>query len=234
MKIGIFGIDNLSAGKANVKDERVDALAKMFNSAKKVYIQADLIIDREKIKEADGIICPALSKDDLILSDMEFVELRLERSSDEAEKKLMSRFKEQLDKVSFLSELEISEEENKFISGYPLLTVKPVYLAQPEEVEDKDKLFPPAYAQFGYISYFTAGDKDAHAWSLKKGANAWEAAGCIHSDIQKGFIRAEVVSYADLISSGSLSQARNNNAIKLENKEYAVQDGDYIVFKCNK
>jgi len=234
MKIGIFGIDSIQAGKANIKDERVDALAKMFNSGKKVYIQADLITDREKIKEADGIICPALNKDDLIISDMEFVDLRLERSSDEAEKKLMARFKDQLDKVKFLSELEISAEENKFIAGYPLLTVKPVYLAAAEEVADRDKLLPPAYAEFGYISYFTAGDKDSHAWSLKKGANAWEAAGCIHSDIQKGFIRAEVVSYADLISAGSLSQARNNNKISLENKEYIVRDGDYIVFKCNK
>ncbi len=234
MKIGIFGIEGVSAGKANIIDRRVDALQQMFNAAKKVYIQADIIIDSGKIFEADGILCAESAKLDLIIHDLEFVEARLARAEEDSEKKLFSRFKEQLDKEGFLSEMALSEEEKKIISGYSLLSVKPVYLAKAEELEEKDKLLFAAYYHLGYISFFTAGDKDSHAWPIRKGANAWEASGAIHSDIQKGFIRAEVVSYQDLISDGGLSRARSNNHIRLEMKEYIVQDGDYLVFRCNK
>jgi len=234
MKIGIIGIDVFSQGKANIIDKRVDTLADMFKSAKKVYIQADVVKDQEKLKEADGILCPENTKLDLILGDLEFVELRIERSADEQEKLLLKRFKELLDKESFLTGIVLSEDEKKLVSGYPLLTIKPVYLVKDAEIEQKDTLLFSAYTYFGYFSFFTAGDKDSHAWSIRKGANAWEAAGCIHSDIQHGFIRAEVVSYQDLINDGSLSRARSNNHLRLENKEYVVVDGDYMVFRFNK
>lgn len=232
MKIGILGIDSINAGKANIIDPRVKVLKQMFNSAKEVYIQADII--QEKLSEADGIICPEDSKLDLVVNDMEFVETRLSRSADEKEKALLNKFKELLDKEKFLSEITLTDEEKALITSYMLLTIKPIYLAKQEELEDKDKLLFNGYYNLGYISYFTAGDKDAHAWAIKKGANAWEASGAIHSDIQKGFIRAEVVSYQDLIADGSLSKARSNNHIRLEMKEYIVQDGDYLVFRCNK
>jgi len=209
-------------------------LQKMFNSAKKVYIQAELIIENEKLKEADGLLSAQDAKADFILSDLEFVENRLERAQDEAEKKLLSRFKEVLDKERFISELTLTEEESRLISGYPLLTVKPIFLATASDLEDRDKLFLSAYTYFGYLSFFTAAEKEAHAWPLKKGSSAWEAAGCIHSDIQKGFIRAEVVDFQDLSNDGSLSQARNHNHLRLENKEYIVQDGDYMLFRFNK
>lgn len=234
MKIGILGIDGIPPGRANIMDDRVKTLKAMFNSPKEVYIQADIVTDAAKIIEADGIISPESAKLDLVVNDMEFVETRLERSADEIEKKLFIRFKELLDQEKFLSELTLNEEEKKLISGYSLLTIKPVYLAKSGELEDKGKLLFSAYYHFGWISYFTAGDKDAHAWSVKKGANAWEASGAIHSDIQKGFIRAEVVSYQDLVNDGSLNKARSANHIRLEMKEYIVQDGDYIVFRCNK
>jgi hypothetical protein len=107
-----------------------------------------------------------------------------------------------------------------------------VYLAKPADLEDKDALLFAAYTHFGYGSFFTAGEKDAHAWSFKKGATAWEAAGAIHSDIQKGFIRAEVISYKDLIAAGSLSKAKAHQ--RLEMKDYIVQDGDYMVIRTNK
>lgn len=234
MKIGVFDIPGFSSGKINLIDPRLETLKQMFNSAKKVYIQVDVLCDKEKLTEADGLIVLENNKLDLIVNDLEFVENRLARSNDDSEKKLFVRFKDQLDKENFLSESALSADEKKIISGYPLFTIKPVYLAKPEEAEDKEKLFFTAYYYFEYRSFFTAGEKDAHAWSIKKGANAYEASGCIHSDIQKGFIRAEVVSYNDLVSDGSLSKARANNHIRLEMKEYSVQDGDYIVFRCNK
>ena len=234
MKIGIFGIDIFSEGKANLMDERIKTLEQMFKSAKRVYSQVDILKAEDKIKEADGLIALESAKLVLIMTDLEFIELRLERSADENEKKILAHFKEQLDKERLLNELSLTEEEKKAISGYPFLTVKPIYFAKEAELEDKDKLLLSAYDSLGYAQFFTAGEKDSHSWSIKKGANAWEAAGCIHSDIQKGFIRAEVVNLKDLIADGGLNQARNNNHIRLENKEYIVQDGDYITFRVNK
>ncbi len=234
MKIGIVGTEVFAQGKANLADERIKTLKAMFNSAKEVYIQVDIILDQEKLVEADGIIVPEDAKLDLIVHDLEFVETRLSRSADSAEKELLGKFKEQLDKECLLCNLEISEAEKGLIAGYSLWTIRPVYLAKEEELQDKNKLLFDAYTRFDYISFFTAGDKDSHAWSIKKGTTAWEAAGAIHSDIQKGFIRAEVAGYQDLVTDGSLSKARSNNHLRLEMKEYVVQDGDYLVIRTNK
>jgi hypothetical protein len=234
MKIGIIGIEGLSSGKANLIDGRIDALQKMFGSAKKVYIQVELLTENEKLKEGDGLLGTQSARLDFILNDLEFVENRLERAQDDSEKKLLSCFKDTLDKERFLSELTLTEEENRLISGYPLLSVKPIFLASARDLEDKDRLLMLAHNYFGYLSFFTASEKEARAWSIKKGSPALEAAGCIHSDIQKGFIRAEVVSFQDLINDGGLSGARNNNHLRLENKEYIVQDGDYMLFRFNK
>jgi len=234
MKIGILNIEGLPRGKINLIDKRIDVFQKMFDSPKKVYIQVELLSEDEKLKEADGLLGAESAKLDLIVNDLEFVETRLERTQDDNEKKLLSRFKDTLDKEKFLSELTLTDEENKIISGYPLLTMKPIFLASSQDLEDKDKLLISAYNYFGYISFFTATEKEVHAWSIKKGTPALEAAGCIHSDIQKSFIRAEVVSFQVLVNDGSLSQARNNNHLRLENKNYIIQDGDYILFRFNK
>jgi hypothetical protein len=234
LKIGIFGIEGFSTGKGNVVDERIDTLKDMFKSAKKVFIQADIITESEKLKEADGIVCPEKGKFDLIVGDLEFVETRLERTEDPVEKELFNRFKPMLEKEELLAGVALNEAEKKIIQGYPLLTMKPLFLVKSEDLENKEKILFSSYYGFGYISFFTAGEKDSRAWSVKKGATAWEAAGCIHSDIQKGFIRAEVMSYADLMSAGDYNQARANNHLRLENKEYIVQDGDLVNFRFSK
>lgn len=234
MKIGIVGVNSLTQGKANLPDPRVRQLKAMFNSAKEVYIQVDIVSDEGKLFECDGIICPADKKLDLVVADMEFVETRLSRNPPDAERAVLARFKEQLDREGLVCDVALTPAERELVSGYSLLSMRPVYLAQAADLENKDRLLSEAYAHFGFISFFTAGDKDSHAWSLKKGSTAWDAAGAIHTDIQKGFIRAEVVSFKDLIAEGSLSKAKSNNRLRLEMKDYVVQDGDYLVIRTNK
>jgi hypothetical protein len=85
-----------------------------------------------------------------------------------------------------------------------------------------------SYNLLGQQSFFTAGDDECRAWTVRRGATAPEAAGEIHSDLQKGFIRAEVVSYDDLMALGGLSEARGKGKLRLEGKEYIVQDGDVL------
>jgi GTP-binding protein YchF len=90
-----------------------------------------------------------------------------------------------------------------------------------------------SYDLLGLQSFFTAGEKEVHAWTVNRGATAPEAAGVIHSDMEKGFIRAEVVSYDDLITLGGFAEARNQGKLRLEGKKYIVQDGDVIEIRFN-
>jgi len=90
-----------------------------------------------------------------------------------------------------------------------------------------------SYDLLGLASYLTAGEKEARAWTFKKGMTAPQCAGVIHTDFEKKFIKAEVVSYDDLIEAGSMQIARENGKLRLEGKEYIFKDGDVALFKCN-
>ncbi len=94
-------------------------------------------------------------------------------------------------------------------------------------------LIRKSYELLGLISFFTVGEDEVKAWTIRQGTNAHKAAGAIHSDIEKGFIRAEVVGYNDLISAGTYHQAQKQGKVRLEGKEYIVQDGDVIQFRFN-
>jgi GTP-binding protein YchF len=94
-----------------------------------------------------------------------------------------------------------------------------------------NRLIRATYNLMGLISFFTAGEPEVRAWTIRKGSNAVKAAGAIHSDIEKGFIRAEVVKCADLLAAGSLAAAKEKAQVRLEGKEYIVQEGDVILFR---
>ncbi len=94
-------------------------------------------------------------------------------------------------------------------------------------------LIRATYTLLGLLTYFTAGEKEVRAWTIKKGWKAPQAAGVIHTDFEKGFIKAEVVSYEDLARLGSIAAAREAGKYRLEGKEYAFQDGDVALFRFN-
>ena len=96
-----------------------------------------------------------------------------------------------------------------------------------------DKVIKASYDLLGLMSFLTAGEPEVRAWTIKKGTKAPEAAGKIHTDIQRGFIRAEIVSYDDLIREGSMTAAKEKGLIRLEGKEYIMQDGDIVLFRFN-
>jgi GTP-binding protein YchF len=94
-----------------------------------------------------------------------------------------------------------------------------------------NRLIRATYDLMGLIQFFTAGEPEVRAWTIRKGATAVKAAGAIHSDIEKGFIRAEVVRWSDLLVAGSIAAAREKAQVQLEGKEYIVQEGDVILFR---
>ncbi len=96
-----------------------------------------------------------------------------------------------------------------------------------------DKLIKASYKLLGLISYLTAGKPEVRAWTITKGTKAPQAAGKIHTDFERGFIRAEVVAYKDLIENGSMNSAKERGLVRSEGKEYVVEDGDIILFRFN-
>lgn len=95
------------------------------------------------------------------------------------------------------------------------------------------KLIRASYRLLGLMSFLTAGEDETRAWTIKIGTKAPQAAGKIHTDFERGFIKAEVVNYKDLLEQGSLAAAREKGLVGMEGKEYVVQDGDVILFRFN-
>ena len=95
----------------------------------------------------------------------------------------------------------------------------------------RDRLIQASYQLLGLISFLTCGEPECRAWTIRRGMSAQEAAGAIHSDIQKNFIKAEVVNWEDLLKAGSFAAAREKAQVRLEGKDYIVQDGDVILFR---
>jgi len=96
-----------------------------------------------------------------------------------------------------------------------------------------DKLIKASYSLLGLINFFTAGADEVRAWTIVNGTKAQNAAGKIHTDIERGFIRAEIVSYDDLIACGSETVAKEKGLVRLEGKEYVMRDGDITYFRFN-
>ena len=96
-----------------------------------------------------------------------------------------------------------------------------------------DKVIKASYNLLGLMSFLTAGEQEVRAWTIKKGTKAPEAAGKIHSDIERGFIRAEIVSYEDLIREGNMVAAKEKGLVRSEGKEYIMQEGDIVLFRFN-
>lgn len=229
---------------------------------------------------------------ELLLNDLIAVERKLERLAEERKKGagrdkgvierelvLFQRFQDTLGQETPLRELEITREEEKTLSGFGFLTLKPMMillnlgegqpvpaiatesfrkqvvalqgklemdLAQlsPEDAQlfmseygieelGLNRVIRLSYDLLGLQSFFTVGADEVRAWTVQRGATALECAGTIHTDLQKGFIRAEVVAYDDLVALGGLSEARGKGKLRLEGKEYVVHDGEIVHIRFN-
>ncbi len=233
MKISVFGIPDMKLGKSNVKDPRLDEVDKFVKAKKRTYVQVDLVSE-DALLEADAILLTQDSRTDLILRDLEFVETRLSRATEDQEKQFLNKLKGVLEKDEFISNASLTKEEKDSLTKYSLITSRPVIAVEKDELSDMNVVLLKALKEGGYISFFTAGEKETRAWLIKNGAIAWEAAGAIHSDIQKGFIRAEIIAFDDFISAGGETAAKQAGKLRLEQKDYIMKDTDLANFRFNK
>jgi ribosome-binding ATPase YchF (GTP1/OBG family) len=227
MKIAVIGLENFPLGKKKLPDERLERLKEILHPPKLTYIEIEFT-GEDKLKDADGILCEEGSKLNLIISDLEVIENRLLKLEKCPEYDLFLRCKENLEKENLLSEITLSEAEVKILSSYNLSTLKPLTFLNKDNLPSIPEIIQKVYSDCGMICFYTFNEKELRSWQIKKGRTVYEAAGVIHSDIQKGFIKAEVLSYEDLIESGGINQARSKGLIRLEDKEYIVKDADMI------
>ena len=157
-----------------------------------------------------------ISEEEVSLKDNEFVTMVREYAAKEHSKcvKICAKVE------SELSELNIEDKED-------MLAILGM------EESGLNRLITETYDLLGLETYFTVGPDECRAWTFKKGMNAKECAGIIHTDFERGFIRAEVISYRDLIACGSELKAKENGRARLEGKDYLMQDGDICHFRFN-
>lgn len=229
MKIAVIGLD-FPLGKHALADSRLEKLKSIFHVQKVTEIRMEFA-DASGIQDADGILCETKSKLDLIIGDLETVENRL--AGADSDKDLFIRCKEALEKETVLNEVPFSDSQKQALSGINLVTLKPITFVDKENAPSIPEMMAIAHNNLPAITFFTVNEKELRAWSLKKGTSVYEAAGLIHSDIQRGFIKAEIVGYEDLIKAGGMNQARTKGVVKLEDKGCVVKEGDVIQIRFN-
>ena len=224
-------------------DKRLDKARKSLKADKKFQFEIDLL---EKIKKGleDGLPARALEysdeekeivKDLFLLTTKPIIyianisESQLE-APDREEMVIKVKDYAKRDNADVVTLCVKVEEE---LSGLDDQDKKEMLEALGLEESGLDKLIKKSYDLLGLMSFLTAGEPEVRAWTIKKGTKAPEAAGKIHSDIQRGFIKAEVVSYDDLMREGSMVAAKEKGLIRSEGKEYIMQDGDIVLFKFN-
>jgi hypothetical protein len=205
----------------------------LVEAQKKIYAQA-ILTDEKELAVCDAILTSKAALSDLLMKDLDFVETRLGRDAGEAEKKVLQKMADGLVSETPVSKLGLTAADLAAVSAHAFVTNRPVVVATEAELAAPDALLVRALAESGYISFLTLGGKENRAWPIRAGITAWEAAGSIHTDLQKGFIRAEVISFADLVEAGGETEAKRAGKLRLELKSYVMQDYDVVNIRFSK
>ena len=224
-------------------EKRLDKAKKNLKADKKYQAEIDLI---EKIKAnlEKGIPARAIDysedeqeivKDMFLLTSKPIIyiaNISEEQISNAENEPMVKEVKEYAQKENAeVIPLCVKIEEE--VSGLEEQDKKEMLEALGLEESGLDKLIKKSYDLLGLMSFLTAGEPEVRAWTIKKGTKAPKAAGKIHSDIERGFIKAEIVSYDDLIREGSMIAAKEKGLVRQEGKDYIMQDGDIVLFKFN-
>ena len=233
MKVALVGVTGVPLGKHKVRDPRLDQADKLVKADTKTYAQVDVVGDDE-ISTADALVASPEGRFDLIVKDLEFAEARLEHDPPAAEKAVLEKIKAHLEGEGLVAEAGLTPEELGLVESHAFVTAKPIVMAEAEDIAAFDNFLVRVVSASGYISFLTVGGSENRAWLIRKGATAQEAGGAIHTDIQKGFIRAEIIGYDDLVAAGGETAAKHANKMRVEMKTYVMQDYDVTNFRFNK
>lgn len=233
MKIALVGIVGVPLGKHKVKDPRLDRADKLVKADRKTYALVD-VVGEEEAPTADAIVASPEGRFDLIVKDLEFAETRLARNPPASEKAVLEKIKACLEGEGVIAEAGFTPEELRLVESHAFLTARPIVVAEAPEVAAFDDFLVRVVNASGYISFLTVGGAENRAWLIRKGATSQEAGGAIHTDIEKGFIRAEIIGWNDFLAAGGETQAKHANKMRVETKSYVMQDFDLANFRFKK
>jgi hypothetical protein len=233
VKVCAFGLPAIPPGKYNIKDPRLDETHKLVEAKKKICAQVD-VVGNDELADADCVVTDEDGVLELIFMDLDFIETRLGRDPSEEERAALLKLKTQLEDDHTVSDAGLDPADMEALAIHSFSTNKPITVATQEELADPDPLMVRVFKASGWICFLTVGGSENRAWPIPAGATAWEAGSSIHSDIQKGFIRAEIISYADFIEAGGETEAKRADKQRLEMKPYVIQDYDLTNFRFNK
>ncbi len=228
MKIGFCGFE-MPEGKTKYNDPILIELEKKFEPKKVSPFFAEFL--EENFVQCDGILIESDSLLDLLILDIEKFETRDQRSEEQAEKELVLKCLENLENEIPLCKVEFSDSEKEILNALSPLSLKPtVVLDEQPDVNDAITLMLEATKT---MFFYTAGKQEVHAWPMPEGSDAVTCAGKIHSDLARGFIKADIVTHSDLLASHNLNDARSKGLVQLVDKKYIIKHGDVIEIRFN-
>lgn len=230
MKISFFGI-NLPEGKVKYRDARMLALVEKCAPDKISPFFVELA--REELVKADAIAAAKGSILDVLIHDMERIESRLANAPDAAETSALNKALSFLEKEIPLCDAALTDDETKYLKILAPSSMKPVVAVEVSDpaapTEDEiDAIIKAALEKAGIVFFYTAGPKEVHAWPIKKGSDIVECAGRIHSDLERGFIKADIVSFEDFLNAHNMNDARQKGLARVVGKDYTIREGDVI------
>lgn len=225
MKIAVVGFE-VAWGKFKYQDSRLLSLEKKVSPKKTHTFFVEFIPEIEK---AEAIICSRGKSLDLFIPDLEIVERRL-NSSENLEKELLKKCSSFLEKEIPLSQGDFSLSELNFLRNLGFLTVKPTLILE-NFPSDINQLIGEIFNKAGLIFFYTLAKGELKSWLIKTNTPIVEAAGKIHSDLARGFIKAEVVNFEDFLKVHNWEEARKKGFLKVVGKDYIVKDGDILEIK---
>lgn len=228
MKIFNLGLE-IEPGKYKYKLEWADKLIEKF-SPQKISLYSVEFVDSEP-ELADAIVFEQSKKLDLVVIDLEKIEKRILKTEDEVEKATLFKAQNFLEEEKLLCDGEFTSDEVETFKLLQLVTSKPCLGVN--EVSDTNELIKELINKAGVLLFFTAGKKEVHVWSVEKGENILEAAGKIHSDLKRGFIKADIANCKDLDSFFNMAEAKSRGFVKIVNRDYIVEEGDIIEIRFN-
>jgi ribosome-binding ATPase len=228
MKICTIGLD-LPEGKVKYHDVKFVELVKKFDPHKVTPFYVEFI--RDDLVHADAFVVAADKVLDLLILDMEKLEARRDRTEDATEKALLDKCLERLEAEQPLCDMTFSPEESDLLKTLAPLSLKPTLVVS--EILEVNDIITQILAKAEMVFFYTVGKKEVHAWPVPKNADIVTCAGKIHTDLARGFIKADIVKYEDMLKVFNMQEARDKKLVHLVDRDYLIEDGDIVEIRFN-
>lgn len=229
MKIAFAGLE-LPEGKTKYNDPIVQALTGQFQPAKVSPFYFEFIAG--DFKRGEAIAISASQVLDLLILDMERLEGRMERTADAEERDLLSRGMQALEDETPLCDLPLDEHETALLRTLGPLSLKPTVVFDAADTAP-DVVIPVVLKKARRMFFYTAGKQEVHAWLVEEGADAVTCAGQIHSDLARGFIKAEIVSAPELMATHNFESARREGRTRLVDADFKIEPETVLDIRFN-